>query len=183
MNTDKRRLNIVLYETEIAQNVGAIMRTCVATNAKLHIIEPLGFPFDERHLSRPSANEYKYVDMVRYDDWAHFEELNPNVTLFCLSRYGKGPISNYNFKEINDDVFIMFGRESTGIPKQILQDNFETTFRIPMVAEARSINISNCVGIVSYEVLRQWDYLDLSQVEVQKGENYIPEGNWKGIED
>jgi tRNA (cytidine/uridine-2'-O-)-methyltransferase len=64
----QRKLNIVLYETEIAQNVGAIMRTCVAVDAKLHIIEPLGFPFDERHLSRPSANEFKYVDMIRYDD-------------------------------------------------------------------------------------------------------------------
>ncbi|WP_027063318.1 tRNA (cytidine(34)-2'-O)-methyltransferase [Mesoplasma seiffertii] len=180
---NQRKLHIVLYETEIAQNVGAIMRTCVATAAKLHIIEPLGFPFDERHLSRPSANEFKYVDMVRYDDWAHFQELNPNVTLFCLSRYGKQPISDYDFTKVDGDVFIMFGKESTGIPKQILADNFETTFRIPMVPEARSINISNCVGITAYEVLRQWDYLNLSKVEVQKGENYIVEGNWKGLED
>ncbi|AUF83521.1 tRNA (cytidine(34)-2'-O)-methyltransferase [Mesoplasma syrphidae] len=180
---NKRKLHIVLYETEIAQNVGAIMRTCVATAAKLHIIEPLGFPFDERHLSRPSANEFKYVDMVRYDDWAHFQEANPNATLFCLSRYGKQPISDYDFTEINDDVFIMFGKESTGIPKQILVDNFTTTFRIPMVPEARSINISNCVGITAYEVLRQWGYPNLSKVEVQKGENYITDGNWKGIED
>ncbi|WP_031543200.1 tRNA (cytidine(34)-2'-O)-methyltransferase [Mesoplasma photuris] len=173
-----RRLNIVLYQTEIAQNVGAIMRTCVAMNAKLHIIEPLGFPFDDRHLSRPSANEHKFVDMVRYDDWAHFEELNPNVKLFCLSRYGKGPISNYDFTQEHGDVFVMFGKESTGIPKKILQDNFETTFRIPMVADARSINISNTVGIAGYEILRQWDYLDLSQVEVQRGENYITDHQW-----
>ncbi|KNG79727.1 tRNA (cytidine(34)-2'-O)-methyltransferase [Mycoplasma sp. HU2014] len=181
--TDKRKLNIVLYEPEIAQNVGAIMRTCVAINAKLHIIEPLGFIFDERHLSRPSANEFKFVDCTRYDDWQDFKTKNPDIKLYCLSRYGQKPISDFDFTKINDDVFLMFGRESTGISKQIIKDNFDTTFRIPMIAEARSINIANTVGIASYEVLRQWDYLDLVKHEVQKGKDYIMSDAWKGIED
>lgn len=178
-----RKINIVLYEPEIAQNVGAIMRTVVAMNARLHLIEPLGFPYDNRHLSRASANEYQFVDVVRYDDWNDFQKKHPNQKLFCLSRYGKKPISNFNFSKINEEIYLMFGRESTGIPKQILVDNFQTTFRIPMVAQARSINIANCVGIASYEVLRQWDYLDLSQVEVQKGADYLLSGDWKGVED
>ncbi|MBY7703926.1 hypothetical protein JIY74_27090 [Vibrio harveyi] len=77
------------------------------------------------------------------------------MKLYCLSRYGQKPISDFDFTKINDDVFLMFGRESTGISKQIIKDNFDTTFRIPMIAEARSINIANTVGIASYEVLRQ----------------------------
>lgn len=180
---DKRKLNIVLFQTEIAQNMGAIMRTCVAINACLHIIEPLGFPYDERHLARPSANEYKFVDAIQYDDWNDFITQHPKTKLFCLTRYGNKPISSFDFSQLNDEVYLMFGRESTGIPKQVLVDNIETCFRIPMVAEARSINIANSVGIAAYEVLRQWDYLELCQAEVQKGPDYLLSGAWKGIED
>lgn len=168
-----RKINIVLYEPEIAQNVGAVMRTAVAIDARLHLIEPFGFPYDERHLARPSANEYKKVDVVLYDDWSDFEAKHPQTPLFCLSRYGKKPISDFNFSKIKGEVYLLFGRESTGIPKNILRSNFETTFRLPMVKDARSLNLANTVGIASYEVLRQWDYLNLSKVEVQKGENYL----------
>lgn len=175
--TNKRKINIVLYEPEIAQNVGAIMRTCVAINAKLHIVEPLGFPYDERHLSRPSANEYKVADVKLYDDWNDFQSQHKSIILFCLSRYGKQPISDFNFQEMNQEVYLLFGKESTGIPLKILQDFADTTFRIPMVAQARSLNIANTVGIASYEILRQWDYLNLSKQEVQKGENYL----WKDL--
>ncbi|XWT67294.1 tRNA (cytidine(34)-2'-O)-methyltransferase [Mycoplasma putrefaciens] len=179
----KKKLHIVLYQPEIAQNVGAIMRTCVAIDAKLHIIEPLGFIFDERHLSRPSANEFKFVDCTRYDDWSDFISRHPNTKLYCLSRYGQKPLSDFDFTSVNDDVFLVFGRESTGIAKQIIKDNFQTTFRIPMTAQARSINIANAMAIASYEVLRQWDYLDLAKHEVQKGKDYIMSDAWKGVED
>jgi len=174
-----RKINIVLFEPEIAQNTAAIMRTAVATNAKLHIIEPLGFILNEHNMSRASANEFSKVDFVRYDDWADFAAQHPNINLFCLSRYGKQPISKFDFSQIDDEVYLMFGRESTGIDKQILFDNFDRTFRIPMVADARSINLANSVGIAVYEVLRQWDYLDLKQVETQRGENYILSQKWK----
>lgn len=168
-----RKINIILYEPEIAQNVGAIMRTCVAIDAHLHLIEPLGFPYDERHLGRPSANEFKHVNVTLYDDWNDFLGKNPKKTLYCLTRYGQVPISSFNFKKIHHEIYLLFGRESTGIPKEILRANIKTLFRIPMMPEVRSLNLANSVGIASYEVLRQWDYLNLSQVEVQKGKNYL----------
>jgi len=174
-----RKINIVLYEPEIAQNTAAIMRTAVATNARLHIIEPLGFILNEHNMSRASANEYSKVDMVRYDDWTDFKNQHPDIQLFCLSRYGKQPLSDFNFSAIDDEVYLMFGRESTGIDKEILYQNFDHTFRLPMVEAARSINLANTVGICVYEVLRQWDYLDLSKVETQKGENYILNREWE----
>lgn len=168
-----RKINIVLYEPEIAQNVGAVMRTCVAINAHLHLIEPLGFPYDERHLNRASANEFKNVNVSLYDNWADFLQKNPHKNLFCLSRYGKKPISDFNFSKINQEIYLVFGRESTGIPKSILRTYHQTLFRIPMMPEVRSLNLANTVGIASYEVLRQWDYLNLSKTEVQKGEDYL----------
>ncbi len=168
-----RKINIVLFQPEIADNVGAIMRTCALTNSKLHLIEPFGFIFDKRNFARSSANNFEGCEYVRYDDWNDFINSNPKANIFCMTRYGKKPISDFQFSQINDEVFIMFGKESTGIPKKILKDNIDKCFRIPMVSSGRSLNIANSVGIASYEVLRQWDYLDLSKVEVEKGEDYL----------
>ncbi|WP_342258397.1 tRNA (cytidine(34)-2'-O)-methyltransferase [Spiroplasma endosymbiont of Dioctria linearis] len=168
-----KKINIVLFQPEIADNVGAIMRTCALTNSKLHLIEPFGFIFDKRNFVRSSANNFEGCEYVRYDDWNDFITCNPNANIFCMTRYGKKPISDFQFKQINDEVFIMFGKESTGIPKKILKDNMDKCFRIPMVSSGRSLNIANSVGIATYEVLRQWDYLDLSKVEVEKGEDYL----------
>ncbi|ATZ20099.1 tRNA (cytidine(34)-2'-O)-methyltransferase [Mesoplasma lactucae ATCC 49193] len=174
-----RKVNIVLFEPEIANNTAAIMRTCVAFDMRLHIIEPLGFILNEHNMSRGSANEYKKVDMIRYDNWADFEKKHPNTPLYCLSRYGQKPISDFNFTEIEDEVYLMFGRESTGIDKEILYNHFDTTFRIPMVKDARSINIANTVGIASAEVLRQWDYPGLEKKETQRGADYILSRRWE----
>ncbi|ALD66275.1 tRNA (cytidine(34)-2'-O)-methyltransferase [Spiroplasma cantharicola] len=168
-----RKINIILFEPEIADNVGAIMRTCSLTNSKLHLIEPFGFIFDKRNFARSSANNFEGCEYRRYDNWDDFIKQNPKADIFCMTRYGKKPISDFNFKEINNEIFIMFGRESTGIPKKILKENLGKCFRIPMVASGRSLNIANSVGIASYEVLRQWDYLELSKVEVEKGEDYL----------
>ncbi|AGR42049.1 tRNA (cytidine(34)-2'-O)-methyltransferase [Spiroplasma diminutum] len=168
-----RKINIILFQPEIADNVGAIMRTCALTNARLHLIEPFGFIFDKRNFARSSANNFEGCEYIRYDDWNHFLEENKNPNIFCMTRYGKKPISDFNFTEINNDIYIMFGKESTGIPKEILKENIEKCFRIPMVANGRSLNIANSVGIATYEVLRQWDYLDLSKVEVEKGWDYL----------
>ncbi|WP_339029334.1 tRNA (cytidine(34)-2'-O)-methyltransferase [Spiroplasma endosymbiont of Cantharis nigra] len=168
-----RKINIVLFQPEIADNVGAIMRTCALTNSKLHLIEPFGFIFDKRNFARSSANNFEGCEYVRYDDWNDFINCNPNANIFCMTRYGKKPITDFEFSQINDEVFIMFGKESTGIPKKILKDNIDKCFRIPMVSSGRSLNIANSVGIATYEVLRQWDYLDLSKVEVEKGEDYL----------
>ncbi|QEH61744.1 tRNA (cytidine/uridine-2'-O-)-methyltransferase [Spiroplasma chinense] len=168
-----RKVNIILFEPEIADNVGAIMRTCALTDAKLHLIEPFGFIFDKRNFARSSANNFEGCEYVRYDDWEDFELKNPNANIFFMTRYGKKPISDFKFTEINDEIYIMFGKESTGIPKELLKDNLDKCFRIPMVATGRSLNIANSVGISTYEVLRQWDYLELSKVEVEKGSDYL----------
>ena len=168
-----RKINVVLYEPEIYNNVGAIMRTCALANAKLHLIEPFGFIFDKRNFARSSANNFENCEYVRYDDWNDFTEKNPNADLYYLTRYGKNPISDFNFEPIENEVFLMFGRESTGIPKEILKCNKNKCFRIPMADFGRSLNISITVGISVYEVLRQWDYLDLSKVEVEKGKDYL----------
>ncbi|QHX35885.1 tRNA (cytidine/uridine-2'-O-)-methyltransferase [Spiroplasma sp. TIUS-1] len=168
-----RKINVILFEPEIHNNVGSIMRTCALTDAKLHLIEPFGFIFDKRNFARSSANNFEGCEYVRYDNWEDFISKNKDPKIFCLTRYGKKPISDFNFDLIQDEVFLMFGRESTGIDKNILKSNKENCFRLPMVDTGRSLNISNTVTVAVYEVLRQWDYLSLSKVEVEKGEDYL----------
>ena len=168
-------INIVLYEPEIPQNTGNIMRTCVATGAKLHLIKPLGFELDEKRIRRSGVN---YIDNLKYDVYENFDDFkNKNKgTYYYFTRYGKKPHSSFNYKEdINKDIYLIFGKESTGIPKEILQKDLEHCMRIPMTSDVRSLNLSNCVAIVLYEVLRQFDYNDLLRTEPHKGENFIEE--------
>jgi tRNA (cytidine/uridine-2'-O-)-methyltransferase len=165
-------IHIVLYQPEIPQNTGNIMRTCTATNAMLHLIEPLGFSLDEKHLRR-SGLDYRDLCVHQiHSDWQDFTAKCPGKYYF-VTRYGKKPPSDMNFSESNEDIFLVFGRESTGIPKSILRDSLEMCMRIPMVADARSLNLSNSVAIVIYEVLRQLDYPELSKSEVLKGEDWL----------
>jgi len=168
-----KKINVVLFEPEIADNVGAIMRTCALFDARLHLIEPFGFVFDKRNFMRSSANNFEGCEYIRYDDFVDFKQKNQKIKLFCLTRYGKKPLSDFNFSVIDDEVYIMFGRESTGIPKNILKENYDYCFRIPMIVTGRSLNVANCVGIATYEVLRQWKYLELSKFEVEKGADYL----------
>ncbi len=165
-------IHVVLYEPEIPQNTGNIMRTCVATNTKLHLIEPMGFKIDEKHLRRSGMDYIQSLDVAQYKNWEEFKSLNKGKYIF-ITRYGNRPPSECNFKEFDDDIYLIFGKESTGVPKEILQDNLEDCFRLPMVPYARSLNLSNCVAIVIYEILRQFDYLDLCFHESIKGEDYL----------
>lgn len=168
-------INIVLYEPEIPQNTGNIMRTCVATGAKLHLIKPLGFELDEKRIRRSGVN---YIDKLKYEVYENFDDFkNKNKGIYYyFTRYGKKPHSSFNYKEdINKDIYLIFGKESTGIPKEILQKDLEHCMRIPMTSDVRSLNLSNCVAIVLYEVLRQFDYNDLLRTEPHKGENFIEE--------
>ena len=168
-------INIVLYEPEIPQNTGNIMRTCVATGAKLHLIKPLGFELDEKRIKRSGVN---YIDKLKYEVYENFDDFkNKNQgTYYYFTRYGKKPHSSFNYKEDTDkDIYLIFGKESTGIPKEILQKDLEHCMRIPMTSDVRSLNLSNCVAIVLYEVLRQFDYNDLLRTEPHKGENFIEE--------
>ena len=168
-------INIVLYEPEIPQNTGNIMRTCVATGAKLHLIKPLGFELDEKRIRRSGVN---YIDKLKYEVYENFDDFkNKNKgTYYYFTRYGKKPHSSFDYKEdINKNIYLIFGKESTGIPKEILQKDLEHCMRIPMTSDVRSLNLSNCVAIVLYEVLRQFDYNDLLRTEPHKGENFIEE--------
>ena len=168
-------INIVLYEPEIPQNTGNIMRTCVATGAKLHLIKPLGFELDEKRIRRSGVN---YIDKLKYEVYENFDDFKSKNkgTYYYFTRYGKKPHSSFNYKEnVDKDIYLIFGKESTGIPKEILQKDLEHCMRIPMTSDVRSLNLSNCVAIVLYEVLRQFDYNDLLRTEPHKGENFIEE--------
>ena len=165
-------LHVVLYSPEIPQNTGNIMRTCAATNAKLHLIKPLGFSMDEKYIKRSSANNIEKVDYTIYENWDEFTEKNKGEYVF-LTRYGKNPPSKHDYSDINKNIYLIFGRESTGIPKDILKDSLKTCYRLPMAANVRSLNLSNVVAIMVYEALRQQDYYGLSKVEFIKGENFI----------
>jgi len=165
-------INIVLYEPEIPQNTGNIMRTCVATDSKLHLIKPLGFSLEEKHLKRSGLDYVKDLKLEQYENWIDFKEKNKGVFIY-ITRYGKKPHSDFDFSNIDEEIYLIFGKESTGIPKDILKENLEYCFRLPMVNDIRSLNLSNCVAIVTYEVLRQKSYLNLSKTETIKGEDWL----------
>lgn len=165
-------IHIVLYSPEIPQNTGNIIRTCAATNATLHFIKPLGFSLDEKHVKRSSANNLEKIPIHIYEDWEDFVSKNSGDFVF-LTRYGKRPHSDHDFHDRSKTYYLIFGRESTGIPKAILKEHIERCYRIPMRADIRSLNLANSVAIVVYEALRQQDYPGLSRVEVIKGEDFI----------
>lgn len=148
-------LNIVLYEPEIPANTGNIGRTCVATNTRLHLIEPLGFSLEEKQLKRAGMDYWKDLDVMTYVNWADFCEKNPDAKLYYATTKAKHVYSDVHYEP---DCYIMFGKESAGIPEEILKDNPDTCVRIPMVGETRSLNLSNSVAIVLYEALRQNEF-------------------------
>lgn len=167
-------INVVLYEPEIPQNTGNIMRTCAGTNTKLHLIEPLGFKLDEKNIKRCGVNYIDNCDYTVYKNWEEFLEKNDG-DFYYLTRYGKKPHTSFDYSDSNKNIYLVFGKESTGIPKKILQHDLDHCMRIPMNSNIRSLNLSNCVAIMLFEVLRQQDYRDLLRTEPFKGENFIEE--------
>ena len=167
-------LNIVLYEPEIPENTGNIMRTCAATGAKLHLIRPLGFRLDATSIKRSGVNYIDKVDYTLYDDYEDFCSKNEGEYYF-MTRYGKKAHSEFDYSDKSKNIYLIFGKESTGIPKEILRNNLDRCIRIPSTDNVRSLNLSNCVAIVLYEVLRQQDYLDLCRCEPFKGEDWLLE--------
>ncbi len=167
-------INIVLYEPEIPQNTGNIIRSCVATNSKLHLIKPLGFSLDEKYVKRSSVN---YFDKLNFEVYENFEDfLNKNDgTFYYFTRYGKKPHTSFDYSNSDENIYLIFGKESTGIPKELLKGNLDRCMRIPMTENVRALNLSNCVAIVLYEVLRQQDYNDLLRCEPFKGEDFLEE--------
>ena len=145
-------VNIVLYEPEIPANTGNIGRTCVATGSRLHLIEPLGFRLDEKSLKRAGMDYWKDLDVTTYINFEEFLDKNPGAKIYMATT--KAP-RLYTDVSYEPDCYIMFGKESAGIPEEILVENQETAIRIPMIGEIRSLNLSNSVAVALYEALRQ----------------------------
>lgn len=152
-------LNIVLFEPEIPANTGNIGRTCVATNTRLHLIEPLGFRLDEKSLKRAGMDYWKNLSVTTYINFEDFMEKNPNAKIYMATT--KAP-NVYTEVSYEPDCYIMFGKESAGIPEEILIHHKEDSIRIPMAGEIRSLNLSNSVAIVLYEALRQNGFQDMT---------------------
>lgn len=167
-------INIVLHEPLIPQNTGNIMRTCVAANAKLHLIEPLGFKIDDKTVKRCGVN---YIDKLDYTIYHNFDDfLNQNQgEFYFFTRYGKKPHTAFDFHDSTKNIYLIFGKETTGIPKKILRNYLDRCIRIPTSSNVRVLNLSNCVAIATYEVLRQQEYPCLERVEPHKGENWLLE--------
>ena len=164
--------NIVLYQPEIPQNTGNIMRTCVATNTKLHLIKPLGFKVDDASLKRSGVNYIDKLDWQIYEDWEDFKSKNEG-TYYYFTRYGHKPHTSFDYNKKDENLYFIFGKESTGIPKEILKQDLEHCMRIPMTDNVRALNVSNSVAIVIYEALRQQDYNDLLMEEPHKGNDFL----------
>lgn len=167
-------IHIVLFEPEIPQNTGNIMRTCAGTGTKLHLIRPLGFSLDEKYIKRSAVNYLQYCDYTVYDNFEDFKKKNIG-TYYYLTRYGKKPHTSFDYSNRDENIYLIFGKESTGIPKKILQNELDHCMRIPMNANIRALNLSNSVAIMLYEVLRQQNYPNLLLTEPFKGENYLEE--------
>ena len=166
-------INIVLFEPEIPQNTGNIMRTCVATNSKLHLIKPLGFKIDDKNLKRSGVNYIDKLDWYVYENYNDFLWKNKNGKFYFLTRYGHNPPSKFDFSNTNDNIYLIFGKESTGIPKHILKPNIDNCIRLPMTNNVRALNLSNTVAIMTYEVLRQQNYPNLFWDEPHKSKTEI----------
>jgi len=176
-------LNIVLFEPEIPGNTGNIMRTCAGTHTKLHLIKPLGFSLDEKYIKRSGVNYIEHVDYTVYENWNDFESKNEGNYYF-YTRYGHKPHSDFDYTDKandNKNIYLVFGKESTGIDKSILKNHLDKCARIPMTDKVRSLNLSNCAALVLFEALRQRNYEDLLREEPDdeghKGNHVIEDYN------
>ena len=145
-------MHIILHQPEIQANTGNIGRTCVATGTSLHLIEPLGFRLDEKSIKRAGMDYWEHLNVTRYMNYQEFLEKHPGAKIWMATTKAKHSYTDVTF---GPDDFIMFGKESAGIPEEILVENEENCIRIPMLPEIRSLNLSNSVAIVLYEALRQ----------------------------
>lgn len=154
-------LNIVMVEPEIPQNTGNVARTCAATGARLHLVGPMGFKIDDKKLKRAGLDYWHMLDITMYSSLSDFFEKNrqANQTGYYFSTKAKHTHTEVIYP---DNCYLFFGKETAGLPESLLYEHPDTTVRIPMITQARSLNLSNAIAIAAYEVLRQWDYPSLS---------------------
>lgn len=161
-------IHIILYHPEIPQNTGNILRTAMATNSYVHIIGPIPFDMSDKALQRAGMD---YIKDAKYDYYNSYEEFNEkfkNKKIYYVTKYGVNLYDEVDFTDPVDDVYVMFGRESTGIDKEILSEHKDTTLRIPMMSTARSLNLSNSVAIIVYDILRQKKFPGLASFDMIK---------------
>lgn len=151
-------LNIVLVEPQIPQNTGNIARTCAATGARLHLVEPMGFHVDDKKLKRAGLDYWHLLDITYYEDLDDFFEKNRDGSFFYFSTKARRVHSDMTYP---DNSYLVFGREDAGLPEKLLKNNEQSCVRLPMREEARSLNLSNTVAVGVFEVLRQWGYPEL----------------------
>lgn len=167
-------INVVLFEPEIPTNTGNIMRTCIATNTKLHLIKPLGFSLDSKYIKRSGVN---YIDKCNYEVYENIDDFfsKNKGEYYFLTRYGHKPHTTFDYSNKEKNIYFFFGKESTGIPPKILKPYIDRCARIPMTSNVRALNLSNTVAIVVYEALRQQNYPNLLFDEPHKSKTFIEE--------
>lgn len=159
-------IHIILYQPEIPQNTGNILRTAMATNSMVHIIGPIPFELSDKSLKRAGMDYLKDAKYEYYSSYEEFNEKFKDKKIYYVTKYGTNIYSSVDFSDIVEDVYVMFGKESTGIDKAILSAHKDTTLRIPMLSTARSLNLSNCVAIVTYEILKQQKFPALASFDM-----------------
>jgi tRNA (cytidine/uridine-2'-O-)-methyltransferase len=165
-------IHVVLFEPEIPQNTGNILRSAIVMKATLHVIHPLGFLLSEQAFKRAKMDYGDFKNVVQHDDWDDFITNSEGDYVF-VTRYGHKKPNQIDMKATNRPLYLIFGKESSGLPLELLADHLEACVRIPMISEARSLNLANTVAIMLYEVNRQRNFSGLSDVEVQKGEDWL----------
>lgn len=166
-------INIVLYQPEKPANTGNIIRTASSLGAKVHIIKPLGFSLEEKEFKRAGMDYISLCDIYFYESLDEFLLLHEDDNIYFITRYGKKIYSQADFSSKTEDKYIMFGKESSGLPYDLLKKHLDKCLRIPMRPEARSLNLSNCVAIVSYEIARQEEFFSLATYETIKGMDFL----------
>lgn len=164
------KINIVLVEPEIPQNTGNIARTCACTGARLHLVKPMGFEIDDKKLKRAGLDYWEFLDITYYESLADFLEKTKGEQLYFCTTKAKNTYADVTYEE---NSFLVFGKETAGLPEKLLKDNPDDCIRIPMLEEARSLNLSNAVAIVTYEAFRQGNFTGL------KAEGKLTQYKWE----
>ncbi len=154
-------IHVVMYQPEIPQNTGNISRTCAATHSVLHLIRPLGFSTDDKQLKRAGLDYWEFVDVRYHDSLEELWEKHPEGVFYYITKYGEQYPSQIDLSDVEQDYFFVFGRETKGLPLEVIESNAERCIRLPQSNLVRSLNVSNTAAIIVYEALRQQGYAGL----------------------